>query len=233
MVKAKGSGRCWMTPALREATKRRNRLGRDLVRNRERWLEACREVRSLTREAKTASWRSYVESLGADADMSRMYRVVRSLKGGNTAPSPRNVVLEHEGKTVASDLRKADLYVRQYAGVSCHRFTKEERGRNRDVKKALTAHRRAERGNDERGEPVDQDFSKSEFEAALRQGLKGRMGSLPCSSRILAMQERTGSLTAAIGPGGQGSLLRAGGTPQSFQSPNRGRLQGESIPTGP
>ena len=55
MVRAKGSGRCWMTPALREATNRRNRLGRDLVRNRERWLEACREVRSLTREAKTAS----------------------------------------------------------------------------------------------------------------------------------------------------------------------------------
>ena len=94
--------------------------------------------------------------------------MVRSLKGGNTAPSPRNVVLEHEGKTVASDLRKADLYVRQYAGVSCHRFTKEERGRKREVKKAFIAHRRAERGNDERGEPVDQDFFKSEFEAALR-----------------------------------------------------------------
>ena len=45
MVKAKGSGRCWSTPALREATKRRNRLGRDMVANRERWLEACREVR--------------------------------------------------------------------------------------------------------------------------------------------------------------------------------------------
>ena len=55
---------------------------------------------------------------------------------------------------------------------------KEERGRNREVKKAFTAHRRAERGNDERGDPVDQDFSKSEFEAALRKmkkaGAEGR-----------------------------------------------------------
>ena len=54
---------------------------------------------------------------------------------------------------------------------------------NRDVKKALTAHRRAERGNDERGEPVDQDFSKSEFEAALRKmkkaGAEGPDGIAP------------------------------------------------------
>ena len=47
MVRAKGSGRCWMMSALCEAINRRNWLGRDLVRNGERWLEACREVAAL------------------------------------------------------------------------------------------------------------------------------------------------------------------------------------------
>ena len=71
-----------------------------------------------------------------------MYGLVRSLKGGNTAQSLRNVVLEHKEKTVASGLQKANLYVCHYASVSCHRFTKEG-GKNQDVKEAFTAHWRA------------------------------------------------------------------------------------------
>jgi hypothetical protein len=63
MVRVWDSGRCWMTPALKAAMKRQNLLGRTIGRNREQWLEACREVRSLTRCAKQNSWRTFVESM--------------------------------------------------------------------------------------------------------------------------------------------------------------------------
>ena len=59
MVRVKGEGRKWVTPELRSATKRRNRLGRDINAHREAWLESCREERRLTREAKSASWWAY------------------------------------------------------------------------------------------------------------------------------------------------------------------------------
>ena len=175
MVRVKGEGRSWVTPELRAATKRRNRLGRDINAHRDAWLEACREVRRLTREAKAASWRSYVDSLGANANSSRTWNVLRSLNGAKASRTPRNVVLEHKGKAVVGDGPKADAFVQHYAAVSRHFFTKEERGRDREVRKALTADRRARlaaQPNDEWGDPVGGDFLRSELERALRDSKK-------------------------------------------------------------
>ena len=175
MVRVKGEGRKWVTPELRAATKRRNRLGRDINAHREAWLESCREVRRLTREAKSASWRAYVNSLGPDANSSRAWGVIRSLRGAKAPKAPRNVVLEHKGKAVVGDGPKAEAFAQHYAAVSRHSFTKEERGRAREVKQALSADRKARlagRVNDERGDPSGEDFIRCELERALRESKK-------------------------------------------------------------
>ena len=130
MTRTKGEGRCWMTPALRDSIAARNRLGRSIGANREQWLEACQEVRRLTREAKEASWRSFVDSLGSEANSSRAWGVIRSLRGVKKSSSPRNVALQHKGKTYSGDGQKANVFNAHYAAVSRHVFTKEERGRD-------------------------------------------------------------------------------------------------------
>jgi hypothetical protein len=98
MVRTRDSGQCWMTTALKAAMKRRNLLGRTIGSNREQWLEACREVRSLTRCAKQNSWCSFVESMKGKTSLSHVWLVIRSLNGNWSPPMARNTVLEHGGR---------------------------------------------------------------------------------------------------------------------------------------
>ena len=146
----------------------------------------CQEVRRLTREAKSASWRSYVASLGSSANSSKAWNVIRSLRGAKAPKASRNIVLEHKGKAVVGDGPKAEAFAQHYAAVSRHSFTKEERGRDREVRKALSADRRARlhhEPNDERGDPSGEDFVRCELERALRklkkQGAPGPDGIAP------------------------------------------------------
>jgi hypothetical protein len=166
MVRTRNSGRCWMTPALKAAMKRRNLLGRTIGSNREQWLEACREVRSLMRCAKQNSWRTFVESMKGKTSSSHVWSVIRSLNGKRLPPMARNTVLEHGGKSFVSDTAKADVFIKHYASVSCHKFSRAKSKTDRVKHSRLTEDRR----NPEPLGPESDDFTMEELVSSLKAG---------------------------------------------------------------
>jgi hypothetical protein len=87
-------------------------LGTHYCRNREQWLEACQEVRSLTRCAKQNSWCTFVESMKGKASLSHVSLVILSLNGKQSPPMARNTVLEHGEKNFVTDTAKGDVFIK-------------------------------------------------------------------------------------------------------------------------
>jgi hypothetical protein len=54
----------------------------------------------------------------------------------------RNTVLEHRGRSFVSDTAKADVFIKHYASVSHHKFSRAKRKTDRDVHVWLTEDRR-------------------------------------------------------------------------------------------
>ena len=155
----------WMTPELAGAIRLRNTLGRDLSLNRDAWIDACQQVRTMVADIKAQRWRSFVESLQDHSDSSRAWNVLRSLSGKAPSQADRSKALVHDGREYVTDREKADLFVRKYAQISSHRFTKEERVSNRRVRIAMA---REGRKLGPFG-PECADFSSSELAAAIRE----------------------------------------------------------------
>jgi hypothetical protein len=182
MVQTWHSGQCWMTPALKAAMQRRNLLGRTIGRNREQWLEACRVVRSLTRCAKRNSWHTFVESMKGKSSSSHVWSVIRSLNGKQSPPMARNTVLEHGGTSSISDTAKADVFIKHYASVSCHKFSRAERKTDRVVQTRLTE----DKCNPEPLGPESDEFSMEELVSSLKAGkASGAEGPDGLAPRIL------------------------------------------------
>ena len=137
MVKARRVGKEWMTPAVAEAIRERNRLGRHIADHREQWILACGRVRTLIAEAKRACWEEFVDSLDGHTESSRAWGLVRSLSGKPTQPAERNRVLVHRGKEYHTDRGKADAFVNQYASVSRHERSVADRKLDRRVRQRL------------------------------------------------------------------------------------------------
>jgi hypothetical protein len=104
--------------------KRQNLLGRTTGRNREQWLEACQEVRSLTKCAKQNSWHTFVESMKGKTSLWSVWSVIHSLNGKRSPTMARNTVLEHGGKSFVTDTAKADVFIKHYASVSRQKFSR-------------------------------------------------------------------------------------------------------------
>jgi hypothetical protein len=155
-----------MTPALKAAMKRCNLLGRTIGRNREQWLEACWEVCSLTRCAKQNNWRTFVESMKGKTSLSYVWSVIHSLNGKWLPPMARNTVLEHGGRSFVYDTVKADVFIKHYASVSRHKFSRAERKVDRDLHVRLTE----DRLNPEPLGPESDDFSMEELVSSLKAG---------------------------------------------------------------
>jgi len=155
----------WMTPELAEAIRARNALGRDLALNREAWREACKQVRAMVTSIKAQRWRTFVESLEDHAGSPKAWNVLKSLSGKAPAQADRNKTLLHGGHEYVTDEAKAEVFVRQYAQVSSHRFTREERRTNRRVRTQMTIEGR------KLGPfgPECSDFSPSELATAIRE----------------------------------------------------------------
>jgi ribonuclease HI len=196
--------RPWMTPAVKEAVKRRNRLHKEVATRRAEWVAASQEAAKLTREAKTAEWTDFLSDLGTEADPARMWRVIRGLSG-TPSSSPPNEALVHDGRAVTCDRRKADLFANHYASVNRLTFTKEERARNRQCKAALRATTGAETCA----------FSMTELETAIgKMRTKGAPGPDDISPALIK----------AFGAAARAELLRicnqslaGGGTPQDWR----------------
>ena len=135
-IKPGGKRKSCITPPVRAAIRRRNRLRKDMRNNREEWKEAAKEVKSLKLEAREQAWKEYLDEAINEKDDSKVYKIIRSLNGTPDTNSS-NEALVHNNRTITSDVRKADTFIKHYASVSRHSFTKEERDLNREVKKIL------------------------------------------------------------------------------------------------
>ena len=129
--------KCWMTPAVKTAVKKRNRLRANIRTHREEWLEACAETREEIRKAKEESWKGLLEGAVTDADDQRMWGIIKSLNGTPDTNSP-NEAMKHNGRLITNPKKKADIFLQHYAKVSKLTFSKEERDENRRLKKALS-----------------------------------------------------------------------------------------------
>jgi hypothetical protein len=155
-----------MTPALKAAMKRCNLLGCTIGRNREQWLQACREVCSLTRCAKQNSWHTFLETMKGKTSLSHVSLVIHSLNGKRLPPLARKMVLEHGGKSFVTDTVKADVFIKHYASVSRHKFSRAERKTDCVVHTRLAEDRR----NPEPLGPASDEFLMEELDASLKAG---------------------------------------------------------------
>jgi len=77
-----------------------------------------------------------VEDLEHCADPTKVWRIIKSLSGtpGSNAP---NEAMNLDGRTISSDVGKANAFMSHYASVNRLIFSKEERVHNRECKAML------------------------------------------------------------------------------------------------
>ena len=126
----------WLTPVVKAKIKLRNRLRRKIGDQRKEWKEACEDVTNSIKEATETSWRELLADVITEADDQKFWGIVKSLNG-SPATNARNEAMKHNGKTITSDKRKADIFLSHYAAVSRLKFDKSERAVNRSLKKLL------------------------------------------------------------------------------------------------
>ena len=160
-VKPKKKFHTIMTPNIRAALRKRNRLRQHVhgSKNREEWLEACREAQEEIRKTKEQSWQDFLQDAVTEADDTKLWSLIRTLNGCPDTNSP-NEAMNHKGKVITSNARKADIFASHYAAVSRLQLNKEDRSVRRELKKRLN------------GQSVDgvecSDFSIGELNKALR-----------------------------------------------------------------
>ena len=123
-----------ITPTVNAALKKRNKLRKKVSTHREEWIEACKEARDATNKAKEQSWKDLLDSAISDIDDSRLWKIIKSLEGCPESNSPNEVMI-HNGKTITSNERKAEIFAQHYARISKHCFSKKERRTNLEAKK--------------------------------------------------------------------------------------------------
>ena len=149
----------FMTPTIRAAIRKRNKLRGDIKERKREWLEACGEVNEAITEAKQESWKEILEEALTEADERKIWNVAKQLNGTPDTNTP-NEVLVHKGKRVVSHRKKADCFIEHYADVSRNRFSGNDKTVNRDAK-ILLKEQTAEEKNCKA-------FSMQELKSALK-----------------------------------------------------------------
>ena len=88
--------------------------------------------------AKQQKWKDVVEEAINTTDDKNIWTFIKSISGTPDA-SPTGEVMLHNGRRIASNKGKAEIFSSHYASVSRLKFTKEERNTNRDAKKMLNS----------------------------------------------------------------------------------------------
>ena len=83
--------------------------------------------------AKEEAWRGVLEDLSTTGDDRELWRVIKSL---NCTPenNSHNGAMIHNDRCITSDKRKADIFIKHYAGVSKIDMSKEDRTENKNLK---------------------------------------------------------------------------------------------------
>ena len=153
----------WLTGEVRAAIRERNALRRQIGTRRAEWIQSCRRVRELVREAKERKWRHFVEELEWDTDCAKVWRVIRSLSDAPRAGGVRNEILVHNGKEYLPGKQKAEVFAKHYASVSRLSFSKPERARSRAALRRVAGLNEGEDEGEEAGP-----FSLDELNGALQ-----------------------------------------------------------------
>ena len=113
----------WWNEEVEETTKDRQRKTAHVDQeNKDAWIEACQKAKSAISEAKSNSWKNYVETELSDrTDPSRLWNTIRKLDGrNNNAPkgTPLTTIVKGVQKVITTDRAKANAFIKEYAEVS-------------------------------------------------------------------------------------------------------------------
>ena len=156
--------KCYLTPQVKEAIKKRNALSKKMGENRSQWVEACRETAELIRTEKEKCWKEYVEGLDRKSDAREIFRTARAIDGQAQVQQHKNEVLEVDGVSYIADADKAEQFAKTYREFSRLPSRKEDRVTKRKVREA----RKRARGSYTLQES-EQDITAEEVLSVIRQ----------------------------------------------------------------
>ena len=125
-----------MTPHVWAKIRNRNRLRQTIHQNRQKWIHACREATEAINEAKTESWKGFLQDAMSNFDSPNMWKVIQGLNGTPDANSP-NEAMSHNGRTITDIKSKANVFINHYARVSKLNMSQSDRDTNRQFKKRI------------------------------------------------------------------------------------------------
>ena len=124
--------RACITPEIKTMIERRNKLKKDVGRNRKDYIRVSKKVVEMMREEKSTRWKDYVDQLSQKLDAREIFRTICALDG-RVQPQNRNEVLEVDGISHITDSAKAEQFAKTY-----RRFAKlPVRKSDRQLKKKI------------------------------------------------------------------------------------------------
>ena len=133
----------------------------------EEWRRRNDELEERSREKKKGYWREFVEGLGGEEDVGKVWKTVRCLGQGDKGGGSNNVLIVGD-REARSDVEKAECFGRHYAAVSSLRLGKAERRKRVEVSRRLKVY--------EGGSEFEGEFEMSELERALGKMGEGKKG---------------------------------------------------------
>ena len=119
-TKPRKTAKIFLTPTVRAALRKRNKLRKNVKLQRQEWLDACKEAQDEIKKARQESWEDLLESTLHENDDRKMWNIINSLKGCPETNSP-NEALRHNDKIITSNQKKADLFAQHYANAKARR----------------------------------------------------------------------------------------------------------------
>ena len=151
--------RACITPEIKTMIERRNKLKKDVGRNRKDYIRVSKKVVEMMREEKSTRWKDYVDQLSQKSDAREIFRTIRALDG-RVQPQNRNEVLEVDGISHITDSAKAEQFAKTY-----RRFAKlPVRKSDRQFKKKI---RRYAKRKDTILEESEKDISMEEMDRVI------------------------------------------------------------------
>ena len=115
--KVSNTAKGWMTPEIKEAISKRNKLRKTRGSNREAWIQAGHEVAEMIRQKRQDMWKEYVEGLDPKDNPAQVWKTIRSMDGRH--PEDRaNEALVVDGKAYVEDKDKAERFAETYKSFS-------------------------------------------------------------------------------------------------------------------
>ena len=104
----------------------RNQLRKDIVNNREEWVESSRKVAEMVKEERGKKWTEYVENINPKTASSKVWSTIRNLEGKNKQQGKSDTLVV-ENKAYITDKDKANQFAKTYKGFSRLPTRKEDR----------------------------------------------------------------------------------------------------------